>query len=192
MKCSLWLAAFVLFAAGPAAAQGSGSSSAAPANCSGLGALPKAWEGLAYAMSGDTLAGVGLKPPIRLWGIKAPDMGNDSRGVEYVPAMRARAALEDMLASGDHRVACRVTGWDRLCRAVAQCTITASWPTGSVPQPHDLALRLAEDGFAYGLDFNAVPDWDKDAAEKVAHFEALARQARKGLWPVWLGEQPKP
>ena len=28
--------------------------------------------------------------------------------------------------------------------------------------------------------------------EKMAHFEAISRQARKGLWPDWLGERPKP
>jgi endonuclease YncB( thermonuclease family) len=108
--------------------------------------------------------------------------------------MRSRAALEDMLVSGEHKVSCRLTGGlDERCRALAQCTITASWPTGSTPQPHDLALRLAEDGFAYGDGLGAPPDWDKDASEKVAHFESIARQAHKGLWPIWLGEeQPKP
>ena len=45
---------------------------------------------------------------------------------------------------------------------------------------------------AYGFELNNLPEWDKDAAEKIAHFEALARQARKGLWPDWLGEPPKP
>jgi endonuclease YncB( thermonuclease family) len=154
-----------------------------------MGELPKSWDGKAYAVSGDALAGVGLMPQIKLWGIHAPAM----TGTETVPAMRARAALEDMLVSGEHMVSCKLVGWDNACRAMAQCTITASWPTGSAPQPHDLALRLAEDGFAYGDGLGSPPDWDKDASEKVAHFESIARQAHKGLWPTWLGEaQAKP
>ena len=168
---------FVLLAiAGPAAAQ------------SHCGELPKSWEGQAYAASGDTLVGVGLKSRVRLWGIRAPELVADPS----MPAMRARAALADMLVSGGHLVSCRMTGWDRECRAIAQCTITAEWPAGSKAQPHDLALRLVEDGFAYGFGLEAPPAWDKDAGEKMAHFEALSRQARKGLWQDWLGERPKP
>jgi endonuclease YncB( thermonuclease family) len=196
MKQFAWLTLFVALAwAAPASAQGSASfsASAPPPNCiPAMGQLPKDWQGQAYAVSGDTMAGVGLKPHIRLWGIKAPDMAGEFNRAESVPAMRARAALEDMLASGEHHVACRMTGWDRFCHAVAQCTLNASWPTGSVAQPHDIALRLAEDGWAYGFELNSVPEWDKEAGEKVAHFESLARQARKGLWIDWLGEQPKP
>jgi hypothetical protein len=85
-----------------------------------------------------------------------------------------------------------VAGWDRLCRAVSQCTITAEWPAGSKAQPHDLAVRLVEDGFAYGFELGSPPDWDKDASEKIAHFEAISRQGHKGLWPDWLGEPAKP
>jgi len=160
-------------------------SAAAQVNC---GQLPKNWDGLAYAASGDTLGGVDLKPRLRLWGIRAPEFGNDPG----VPAMRARAALEDMLTAGEHRVSCRMVAWDRECRAIAQCTITAAWPAGSTAQPHDLALRLVEDGFAYGYGLETPPSWDKDASAKIAHFESISRQARKGLWPDWLGDAPKP
>lgn len=163
----------------------SAGSAVAQVNC---GQLPKTWDGLAYAASGDTLAGVDLKPRLRLWGIRAPEFGNDPG----VPAMRARAALEDMLAAGEHRVSCRMVAWDRECRAVAQCTITAEWPAGSKAQPHDLAVRLVEDGFAYGYGLEAPPSWDKDASAKIAHFESISRQARKGLWADWLGDRPKP
>ena len=169
------LALLLAVAAFPAAAQ---------TNC---GDLPKTWEGKAYAVSGDMMAGVGLKPLIHLWGIRAPELDANMS----VPAMRARAALEDMLGAGEHTASCRMTGWDSLCRAVAQCTITAEWPSGSKAQPHDLGLRLVEDGFAYGFELASPPDWDKDASEKMAHFEAISRQARKGLWPDWLDEKPK-
>jgi len=183
--------AFLLgVAAVPAAAQTSGSMSGmgAPANCAtAMGELPKTWEGKAFAVSGDTLAGIDLKPRLRLWGIHAPELGADLS----VPGMRARAALEDMLAAGEHRVSCRMTGWDPFCRAVAQCTVTAEWPAGSKAQPHDLGLRLVEDGFAYGFGLDQPPEWDKDASEKLAHFEAISRQARRGLWPDWLAERSK-
>jgi endonuclease YncB( thermonuclease family) len=178
MKALLPLAVLVAFA-GPAVAQ---------VDCSArMGKLPAKWEGAAYAVSGDTMTGVGLKPPLALWGIRAPQMGNEPG----VPAMRARAALEDMLVVAGHRVSCRMTAFDRDCRAVAQCTISVEWPTGSKPQPHDLALRLVEDGFAYGFGLGSPPEWDKDASEKIAHFEAISRQARKGLWPDWLGEDAR-
>ena len=178
-------ALLVCILAWPAAAQGpSSSSGAVKQDCAKtMGELPKTWEGQAYGLSGDTLSGVGLKPHLRLWGIRAPTLVSENSA-----GMRARAALEDMLVAGEHRVACRTAGWDGYCQILAQCTVTAEWPTGSKAEPHDLGLRLVEDGYAYGYDLGAVPQWDKDAGEKVAHFEALARQARKGLWPEWLGE----
>lgn len=183
------LAIIVSLVVAPAAAQPQkpAAERAAPA-CAGQGEIPKTWEGVAFAVDGDTIAGIGLRSPIGLWGIRAPEL-RDRDGQEIIAGMRARAALEDMLIAGEHRVSCRIHKQDRDCRLLAQCTITAEWPTGSKAQAHDLALRLAEDGLAYGFDLADVPVWDKDAGAKMAHFEALARQARKGLWPVWLGDR---
>jgi endonuclease YncB( thermonuclease family) len=177
--------------AAPAMAQtfGTASGPGPAANCkASLGDLPKIWEGKAYAISGDSLTGIGLKPTVRLWGIHAPPLTAPMSG----PAMRARAALEDMLTSGEHKVTCRMAGWDGLCRALAECSVTTDWPTGSVAKPHDLGARLVEDGFAYGFELGSPPDWDKDASERIAHFEAIARQGRKGLWSDWLDERPRP
>ena len=151
------------------------------------GALPKSWEGQAYAVDGDTLTGVGLKASIRLWGIRAPRL-RDADEAETVPGMQARAALEDLLAAGEHRVACKAAGWDDHCRLVAQCTITAEMPLGTPAAPHDIALRLIEDGWVYGFGLGAALAWDSEASARYAHFEAISRQARKGLWPLWLGE----
>ncbi|MBS0221646.1 MAG: hypothetical protein JSR91_12985 [Proteobacteria bacterium] len=151
------------------------------------GALPKSWDGQAYAIDGNILTGVGLKPSIRLWGIRAPKLrGADDS--ETVPGMIARAALEDLLTVGEHHVSCRVASWDDQCRLVAQCTITAEMPRGTPPAPHDIALRLLEDGFVYGFDLGSALSWDSEANARYAHFEAISRQARKGLWPRWLGE----
>ncbi len=184
------VSALVAALAVPAAAQLRPHADQATPTCSGpQGALPKTWEGLAYAIDGNTLAGVGLKPHIRLWGIQVPELRNSLTNQETVAGMRARAALEDLLTAGEHRVSCQPAKWDRTCNLVAQCTITAEWPTGSKAGPHDIGLRLVEDGLAYGFDLADTLPWDKDAGEKVAHFESLARQARKGLWPEWLGEK---
>lgn len=185
------LAAAVLVAfSGPALAQQHPPGGMPAPECDGSRAvLPKAWEGQAFAIDGDMLAGVGLKPRIRLWGIQAPELRNRFTAQETTAGMRARAALQDLLAAGDHRVSCQPVRWDQACNLVAQCTVTAEWPTGSKAQPHDIGLRLVEDGFAYGVDLADAPPGDKDAGAKIAHFEGLARQARKGLWPEWLGER---
>jgi endonuclease YncB( thermonuclease family) len=181
--------ALTLLVALPAAAQQTRQpSKSSPPECVvRQGELPKTWEGQAFAIDGDTIGGIGLKPPIRLWGIQAPEL-RDAAIVESVPGMRARAALEDMLARADHHVTCKVAAFDRACNLVAQCTVIAEIPTGSAPAPHDPALRLVEDGLAYGFHLEDALPWDREASARYAHFEAISRQARKGLWPQWLGE----
>jgi endonuclease YncB( thermonuclease family) len=155
------------------------------------GELPKSWEGEAFAADGNTITGVGLSSPVRLWGVRAPAV-RDRNGNETVAGMRGRAALEDLLAAGDHRVSCRMAKWDRSCQLVAQCTIVAEMPRGTKPEPHDIALRLLEDGLVYGFSLEDALPWDGGAGRRYAHFESLARQARKGLWPDWLGQaEPK-
>jgi endonuclease YncB( thermonuclease family) len=181
-----------LLVALPAAAQQARqpSKSSSPECVVRQGELPKIWEGQAFAIDGDTIGGIGLKPPIRLWGIQAPEL-RDVANVESTAGMRARAALEDMLARADHRVTCRVAHFDGACNLVAQCTVTAEMPTGTAPAPHDPALRLVEDGLAYGFHLEDALTWDREASARYAHFEGISRQARKGLWPQWLGE-PEP
>jgi endonuclease YncB( thermonuclease family) len=187
MRSILALAALLSFAL-PAVAQDRPRPERKPPDCAAaLGPLPKSWEGEAYALAGDGLGGVGLKPQIRLWGIRAPTVRAPDTD-ERVAGMRARAALEDLLAAGDHRISCRAAGWDGECGLLAQCTVTVAMPAGSPPAPHDLALRLLEDGLAYGFHLEAALPWDKAASARYAHYEAIARQAHKGLWPVWLAE----
>jgi endonuclease YncB( thermonuclease family) len=181
--------ALTLLVALPAAAQQNRQPSKLPgSDCvAQQGELPRTWDGQAFAIDGDTIGGIGLKPPIRLWGIQAPEL-RDAANAESVPGMRARAALEDMLSLADHRVSCKVAKFDRSCRLVAQCTLIAEMPTGAAPAPHDPALRLVEDGLAYGFQLDDALPWDREAGSRYAHFEAISRQARKGLWPQWLGE----
>jgi hypothetical protein len=41
------------------------------------------WDGQVFAIDGHTLGAVGLKPPIRIWGIQAPEP-RDAANVERV------------------------------------------------------------------------------------------------------------
>src|ERR687898_493737 len=86
----------------PAPRKAATAPSDAPDCAATMGTLPAAWDGQAYAIDGATLAGVGLKPHVRIWGIQAPEL-RDTRA-ESVAGMRARAALEDLLAQSGHKV----------------------------------------------------------------------------------------
>ena len=63
-----------------------------------------------YAQYGGTLAGAGLRPRLRLWGIQAPEL-RDKDKQETVPGMASRAALENLLVAGGRRVSCRALKW---------------------------------------------------------------------------------
>jgi endonuclease YncB( thermonuclease family) len=144
------------------------------------GPLPGPFEGLAFAGDGDTLYGLGYAPPIRLWGVQAPELRDKASGQEAAAGMRARAALEDALQASAHRATCTPRKFDRYCRVVATCTTTGQG--GSV----DLALALLRAGLAYGFWLADATDGDMSLAYAAA--EAEARRQRRGLWKGWLGE----
>jgi endonuclease YncB( thermonuclease family) len=155
-----------------------------PPDCAAsMGVLPKDWNGEAYAIDGVTLGGTGLKPPLRLWGVQTGELRDRQSGQETVVGMRARAALEDMLDKGSHKVKCRTMRWDRECRAVAQCMVESS------PTPIDLGGYLISSGLAYGFHLEEALPWEPRAGQRYAGAEAEARKAARGLWPVWLGEK---
>lgn len=151
-----------------------------PAEC---GPLPKDWSGEAYALDGVTLGGLGLKPQLRLWGLQAGELRDRQSGQETVAGMQARAAIEDMLEKSDHKVKCRPLRWDRDCRIVAQCMVDAS------PSPIDLGGYLLASGMAYGFHLEETLPWEPRASQRYAGAEAEARKAKRGLWPVWLGDK---
>ena len=151
-------------------------------DCTSMGALHEAWSGAAYAIDGDTLVGVGLKPPIRLWGIQAPEL-RDSAKNNTVPGMRARAALEDLLGKSDHKLRCRVARFDRECRVIAQCSLDAG--ADSI----DVGGAMIASGMAYGYLLAETLPWEPKASQRYADAEFEARKARRGLWPAWLGEK---
>ncbi|OFW99634.1 MAG: hypothetical protein A3D94_12685 [Alphaproteobacteria bacterium RIFCSPHIGHO2_12_FULL_66_14] len=182
---ALLLALLLLAVAGTAQAQQRRPPEAEkPPDCAAtMGALPKDWTGEAYAIDGNTLGGTGLKPQLRLWGVQAAELRGKPNGEETVAGMRARAALEDVLDKGGHKVKCRVARWNRECRVVAQCTVDAA------PAPLDLGGYMLASGLAYGFHLEEGLPWEQRAGQRYAGAEAEARKAKRGLWPVWLGEK---
>jgi endonuclease YncB( thermonuclease family) len=187
-----WALALLLAAATSVAANASAQQRKPPAtsppeakssDCSAAaGELPKAWDGQAFAIDGHTLGGTGLKAHLRIWGIQAPELRDASRA-ESVTGMRARAFLADLLAKADHKVKCRPARFDRECRIVAQCSLAD--PGGS----SDLGGSMIAGGMAYGFDLDEALPWESRAGQRYADAEFEARKARKGLWPVWLGDK---
>ena len=159
-----------------------GATAAKPQSClAAHGALPQNWSGQAFALDGETLGGSGLKTPLRIWGVQAPAL-RDAQRVETVPGMRARAALEDLLARADHKVKCRIARYDSECRLVAQCALDEA-------QPIDLGGAMLASGVVYGHELDEPLSWEPRAAQRYADAEFEARKARKGSWPHWLGEK---
>ncbi len=155
-----------------------------PSDCpASLGALPKEWTGEAFAIDATLLGGAGLKPLIRLWGVQSGELRDRQSGQEAVAGMRARAALEDMLDKAEHKVKCRPARWDRECHLVAQCTVEAS------AAPIDLGGYMISSGMAWGYRLEEILPWEPRASQRYAGAEAEARKARRGLWPMWLGEK---
>jgi endonuclease YncB( thermonuclease family) len=152
------------------------------AECVPQGELPKAWQGQAFAIDGTTLAGIGLKPHLRLWGIQTAELRDKQTGQETVPGMRARAALADLLAKSDHKLKCRPIKFDRTCHLVAQCSLDDA-------QAGDLGGGLIAAGMAYGFLLDDLPAWEPRAGQRYADAEFEARKAKRGLWPMWLGEK---
>lgn len=150
-------------------------------DCAAMGALPATWTGQAYAVDGHTLAGVGLKPRIRIWGIQTPEL-RDAAKTESVAGMRARAELEDLLDQSGHKVKCRVTRFDEICRVVAQCALDDA-------KGGDVGAALIAAGMAYGFHLEETLPWESRASQRYAAAEAEARKQRRGLWKDWLGEK---
>jgi endonuclease YncB( thermonuclease family) len=155
------------------------SSSAKSPDCAAtMGALPKPFDGVAFAINGDTLAIVGLRPHVRIWGIQAPEL-RDKDKQETVPGMRARAALDDLLTPAGHKIHCNPDKWDRDCRIVALC----------VAKTTDIGGRMIDNGMAYGFDLDDVDKADVPLSLSYAESEAAARKEMRGLWPEWLGKK---
>jgi endonuclease YncB( thermonuclease family) len=183
---SLLLAAALAAVAVPAIAQPAPrktatSSSDGPDCAATMGALPAAWDGQAYAIDGTTLAGVGLKPHVRIWGIQAPEL-RDATRAESIGGMRARAALEDLLGQSGHKVKCRAAKFDRSCRIVAQCSLDDA-------RGGDIGGAMIAAGMAYGFSLDETLPWESRASQRYATAEAEARKQRQGLWKEWLGEK---
>jgi endonuclease YncB( thermonuclease family) len=155
----------------------------AKSECSPPSDLNKAWQGQAFAIDGHTLGGIGLKPHLRIWGIQTADLRDKQSGQEAVAGMRARAALEDLLAKSDHKLKCRLMRFDRpACQVVAQCSLDDA-------QAGDLGGAMIAAGMAYGFGLDDAPTWEPRAGQRYADAEFEARKARRGMWATWLGEK---
>ena len=143
------------------------------------GGMPATLDGVAFAIDGNTLALLGQKAHVRIWGIEAPELRDKDKS-ETVPGMRARAALEDLLEKADRKVKCRPLKWGVDCQLVAQCMLG-----GSV----DVGGHMVSGGMAYGYHLDEALPWEARANQRYATAEALAREKKLGLWPFWLGEK---
>lgn len=130
-------------------------------------------SGQAVALSGDSLSIGAMGHPsesIRLWGIEAPDMGDDR---DY--GLFARAALDDLLRQQGAAVKCVIDGIDRsaaVCHAGAVDLGEAMLKTGWAVA--DRRVTLAD-----------VPGGDSERAKRAEAYheaEAEARAARRGRW----------
>lgn len=152
-----------------------------PAECAAQGPLKASWSGEVFAIDGNRLGAVGLKPNLRIWGIQTPEL-RDTAGRETVAGMRARAALEDLLYSADHKVKCRALRYDDSCQMVAQCSLDDG-------KGGDLGGALIAGGLAYGFRLDEVLPWEMRASQRYATAEAEARKQGRGLWKEWLGDK---
>jgi endonuclease YncB( thermonuclease family) len=141
------------------------------------GQLPGPYDGLLFTGDGDTLYGAGFGPPIRLWGVQAPELRDTSKQ-ETVTGMRARALVEDLLAANGYKAHVEPAKWDRYCRAVAVVTVGGKEP----------ALELIRAGLGYGFYLSETKPYGEAKSVAYGTAEAAARKARLGLWPQWLGE----
>jgi len=130
-------------------------------------------NGQAVAVSGDSIAigAMGHAPEtIRLWGIEAPDMGDDRDFGLY-----ARAALDDLLREYGAEVKCVI---DSIDRSAAVCH------AGAV----DLGEAMLKTGWAVAdrrVTLADVPGGDSERSKRAETYheaEAQARAARKGRW----------
>lgn len=130
-------------------------------------------NGPAAAVTGDsiTVGGVGhSNTTVRLWGIEAPDMGDDR---DY--GLYARAALDDLLRRQGGQVKCVL---DSLDRSAAVCHV------GTV----DLGEAMLKTGWAVAdrtVTLADVPGGDSERSRRAESYheaESQARAGRKGRW----------
>lgn len=130
-------------------------------------------NGQAVAVSGDSIAVGAMGHPsetIRLWGIEAPDMGDDRDFGLY-----ARAALDDLLRENGAEVKCVI---DSIDRSAAVCH------AGTV----DLGEAMLKTGWAVAdrrVTLADVPGGDSERSKRAEIYheaEAQARAGRRGRW----------
>lgn len=149
-----------------------------PKDCTAtMGPLPtEPITGQASVIDGDTIAILGLRPHVRLWGVQAPELRDKQTGRETLPGIRARAALADLIDRNDRlQVSCRATKYDRYCRLVAFCIAE-----------EDVGAALIAQGFAYAAWLDDAAPGQPEIGARYARLETKARKERRGFWQEWL------
>lgn len=105
---------------------------------------------------------------IRLWGVDAPERGQECQrgGRATFPGPEAASALKTLLSRPG--LACEATAKDRYGRTVARCTAGR----------RDVAGELVRQGWAR--------DWPRYSAGAYAGQQAEARTGRRGMWRAGL------
>lgn len=145
--------------------------------------LPKMIDGEGFAVDGDTIVllvegqRVG---EVRLFGIDAPELRSRASKEETQAGLRARDALDRLLAAGGDHVRVIPIEHDHYCRIVARIEIDG----------HDVAEAMLRGGWAYVFTAWAFAKGrDPSLARSYVAVQREARDGAAGLWPTWLGDR---
>jgi endonuclease YncB( thermonuclease family) len=142
--------------------------------------LPKFISGDGYAVDGDTIVLLvdGRRyGEVRLFGIDAPELRGKTSKEETQAGLRAREALDRLLAAHDDQVRVIPIEHDHYCRIVARIEVDGL----------DVAEAMLRGGWAYVFTAWAFRGRDVALAKAYVAVQRQARDAAAGLWPLWLG-----
>ncbi len=142
--------------------------------------LPKIIDGEGFAVDGDTIVLLvdGRRyGEVRLFGIDAPEMRSRMSKEETQAGLRARDALDRLLAAhGDHIRVIPIEH-DHYCRIVGRIEVDG----------RDIAEAMLRGGWAYVFTAWVFRGRDVALARSYVTVQREARDAAAGLWPLWLG-----
>ena len=130
---------------------------------------PQPVDGLAQVVEGDRMIVNGQ--PVRLYGIDAPELGQQCRSARGVPfdcGEAARAVLERMI--GSNPVRCSIFSVSSAGDQIGLCQVDGA----------DLGTRMIADGWAFP---------QRRLSNRYEAMEARAQSARVGLW-AGFAERP--
>lgn len=145
--------------------------------------LPAMIDGEGFAVDGDTIVLLveGQRfGEVRLFGIDAPELRSRMSKEETQTGLRARDALDRLLAAGGDHVRVIPIEHDHYCRIVARIEVDG----------HDVAEAMLRGGWAYVFTAWAFAKGrDPSLARSYIAVQREARDGAAGLWPTWLGDR---